>query len=140
MKIINKSLFPVLATAFKESLKNYELSNDGRSLSDLYLFYDKEEAKLSIYDDVENLLNEVQLHKGNFLNSVTLQYAVRRLEQERLFEKEYIAKPFTVSLIDESFIVKEELIFIDDDTLKWEEDIWGNLNKELDDFLKDLMK
>jgi hypothetical protein len=140
MKVVNKSLFPVLEAAVKESLNNYESNNDGHSLCDLYLYHDKEEAKLSFYDDLENLLNEIQLQKSEALNSATLRSVFQELEQEHFFEKEYLSKPFTVSLIDESFIVLEELIFIDDDTLKLEESIWTNLDKELDDFLKDLMK
>ncbi|MDR1437265.1 MAG: hypothetical protein LBI65_04005 [Candidatus Symbiothrix sp.] len=140
MKVVNKSLFPVLETAVKESLKNYESSNEGRSLSDLYLYHDKEEEKLSFYDDLENLLNEIQLQKSNSLNSATLRVLFQRLEQERFFEKDYIVKPFTVSLVDEGFLILEELIFVDDDTLKLEKNIWANLDKELDDFLKNLME
>jgi hypothetical protein len=140
MKIINKSLFPVLETAFQESLRNYESSNDGRSLSDLYLYYDKEEAKFSVYDDEENLLNEVLLQKEDVLNSATFRQVFQQMEQKNLFERDYIAKPFTISSVDENFIVLEELIFIDDDTLKLEEDLWVNLDKELDDFLKKLME
>jgi hypothetical protein len=140
MKIINKSLFPVLENAIRESLKNYESSNEGNSLSDLYLYHDKEEAKLSIYDDLENLLNEISLQRGDGINTATFRFVCQQLEQTHLFEKEYINKPFTISLIDESFIVLEELIFIDDDTLKLGEDIWVNLDKELDDFLKNLME
>jgi hypothetical protein len=139
MKAINKSLCPVLETAVREGLKSYEISSEGHSLSDLYLHYDKEEARFSIYDDRENLLNEVQLQKENALNSATLQYLFQFLERDRLFEKEYINKPFAVSLIDENFVVVEELIFVDDDTLKLGEDIWASLDKELDDFLKKLI-
>jgi hypothetical protein len=140
MKVVNKSLFPVLEAAVKESLNNYESNSEGHSLCDLYLYHDKEEEKLSFYDDLENLLNEIQLQKSDALNSATLRSVFHQLEQEHFFEKEYLIKPFTVSMIDESFIVLEELIFIDDDTLKLEESIWTNLDKELDDFLKDLMK
>jgi hypothetical protein len=140
MKAINKSLCPILETAVREGLKNYESSSEGHSLSDLYLYYDREDAKFSIYDDRENLLNEIQLKKENALNSATLQYLFQFLDRDHLFEKEYINKPFTVSLIDENFVVVEELIFVDDDTLKLGDDIWANLDKELDDFLKNLMK
>jgi hypothetical protein len=140
MKAINKSLFPVLETAVRESLKNYELSSEGHSLSDLYVYYDKEDAKFSIYDDRENLLNEVQLQRENELNSATLRFLFQFLERDHLFEKDYINKPFTVSLIDENFVVVEELIFVDDDTLQLKEDIWANLDKELDDFLKNLIE
>jgi hypothetical protein len=140
MKQINKSLFPIFETAIQESLKNYESNSDGHSLTDLYLFHDKEDIKISIYDDMENLLNEISLQKREMLNSATLRHIFQRLAQGKMFDRDYISKPFTVSLIDEGFVVVEELIFVDDDTLKLDEDIWVHLDKELDDFLKDLLK
>jgi hypothetical protein len=142
MKIVSKTLCPVIETVIRESLKNYESSNDGNSLSDLYLYYynDSDEIKVSVYDDMENLLNEVQLQKEEPLNAYTLRFVLQKLEQEQFFDKEYIMKPFTVSLVDENLVVIEELIYIDDDTLKLDNDLLANLDKELDDFLKTLME
>jgi hypothetical protein len=117
---VNKALVPVLETAIKENLKVFESNNEGNSLGDLYLSYDEKNAVLSVYDDMENLLNEVQLSSEPGAISETLRYALQKLEQEDLFNKPYITKPFTVSLVDE--------------------DIWNRIDKELDDFLKDLMK
>ena len=139
MKVTNESLGSVLESAIIKSLSNYELSNDGSFLGDLYFRFD-EDTKLSIYDDMENLLNEVTLQEEQATISNTLFQILQKLEQEHFFDKEYISKPFTVSLIDEDFISTEELIFIDDDTLKLEGEIWSKLDKELDDFLKNLMK
>jgi hypothetical protein len=142
MKIVNKSLLPVIETAIKESLESYESNNDGNSLSDLYLHYDdeNEEIKFSVYDDMENLLNEVQFPKEEALNTHTIRFVLQKMEQEQFFNREYIIKPFTVSLVDDSFIVLEELIFIDDDTLKLNDGLLAGLDKELDDFIKKLLE
>ena len=139
MKASVENLSPILESAIVESLSNYESNNDGSFLGDLYFRYD-EDAGLSIYDDMENLLNEIVLQGDQTAISHSLRHILQRLEQEHFFDKEYISKPFTISLIDEDFITIEELIFIDDDTLKLEGDIWDDLDKELDDFLKNLMK
>ena len=133
-----KDLFSILESAVKESLDNYISNNDESSLSDLYLYYDNEDEKLTIYDDLENPLNEISLSQESY-NLNTFRTIFQKFEQEHLFDKECISKPFTVSLIDENFIVLDELIFIDDNTLRLGDDLWGNLDKELDDFLKDLL-
>ena len=139
MKAAIENLEPILESAIIESLSNYESNNDGSFLGDLYFRYN-ENTKLSIYDDLENLLNETTLQENQTTVSHALRHTLQKLEQKHFFDKEYISKPFTISLIDDDFITTEELIFIDDDTLKLEGDIWNSLDKELDNFLKDLMK
>jgi len=139
MKAAIENLSSILESAVIESLNNYESKNDGGFLGDLYFCYD-ENTKLSIYDDMENLLNEISLQGDQNTISNTFRQILQKLEQKHFFDKEYISKPFTISLIDEDFVTIEELIFIDDDTLKLEGDIWNSLDKELDEFLKDLMK
>ena len=139
MKASIENLSPILESAIIESLRSYESNNDGSFLGDLYLRFE-EDAKFSIYDDMENLLNEIVLEEDQTVVSQVLRHILQKFEQEHFFDKDYITKPFTISLIDDDFIAVEELIFIDDDTLKLESDLWNSLDKELDDFLKDLMK
>jgi hypothetical protein len=140
MKTIDKTLIPTLEIAIKESLRNYESRNEDNSLSDLYLHYDNEENILFIYDDGENLLNEVQFSKDQDFSVGTLRYMLQLPEHAQLFEKEYIFKPFSVSLTDKDLVVMEEIYFLDDDTVKLNGDIWDNMEKELDDFLKKLLQ
>ncbi len=147
MSKINEALVPVLESAIKKSLKNFESVNKGNSLSDLYMRFDSENAILSVFDDMENKLTEINLEKQEDFSEdfetqlkETSLVVLQRLEKEHLFDKEYIFKPFTVSMVDDDFIVSDELIFIDDDTLKIDGDLLTNLDKELDDFLKNLMK
>jgi hypothetical protein len=140
MKTIDKTLIPTLEIAIKESLQNYESRNDDNSLGDLYLHYDKEENTLFIYDDGENLLNEVQFPKDQIFSVGTLRYMLQQPEHAQLFEKEYIFKPFSVSLVDKDLIVLEEIYFLDNDTIKLGGDIWDSMEKDLDDFLKNLLQ
>jgi hypothetical protein len=148
MKAINKSLEPVLKSAILESLKNYDLTNDGSFLGDLYIYFDGENQTLTFFDDVEKELFAVNLSDEDSLSDAelqqeiknTAQFVLKELEKEKAFDTEFICKPFTVSMVDSDFIVEEELIFIDDNTLKLEGDLWSGLDKELDDFLKNLMQ
>ena len=140
MKAINTTQVPLLEIAIRESLKNYESKMEINSLGDLYVYYDTEENILFFYDDLENLLNEVQLSAGEELSYPTLRFVAQQLNQSNFFDKDYIVKPFTISLVDRYFAVMEELFFLDDDTIKLEGDIWSEMEKDLDNFLKNLLQ
>jgi hypothetical protein len=148
MKVTNSSLEPVIKSILTDSLKKYELANDGNFLSDLYLYYDEENQAITIFDDIEKELLSVNLNDESDDSDTDFQREVRHaakialkeLEKENVFDRKFIHKPFTVSLIDNDFMVMEELIFIDDDTLKLDGNLWIDLDKELDDFLKNLMQ
>ena len=131
----------IFEIAIKESLKNYELKKDGNSLENLYLYHDTEENELIIYDDKNFLLNKVQLLDERTFNIVyTLRQVLHQAGKERIFEKNYISKPFTVSLVDKDFAVLEELFFLDDDVFKRQDSIWRNIEKDLDEFIENLLK
>lgn len=148
MKTINKSLLSILESAIKDSLKKYESCNEGSSLGDLYLFFDKEDESLLFYDDLEQFLHKVRLDKeddtdcNDWIRQIkySLKPVLQNLEKEGFFNKEFIYKPFAVSIVDEDFIVTDELIFIDDNTLKLDNDLLSNLDEDLDSFLKELLK
>lgn len=146
MKVVNKSLVPVLESAIRESIEIFSSGNNENFLSDLYLYYDPEEAVLTIYDDLDNELFSVQLSnyvsESDFSKQIknAARFVLRKLNDEQYFEKDFIFKPFSASFVDKEFTVVEELIFIDNDTLKLDGELLAGLDKELDDFLRDLMK
>ena len=134
-------LASILEIAIKEGLKNYESKEDRNSLEDLYLYHDSEDNSLVIYDDTDHVLNRVQLPDGQFFDVVhTLKQVLQQAKKERFFDKDYIVKPFTVSLIDKDFSVLEELFFLDDDTIKINDVMWTDIEKDLDSFLEDLFQ
>ena len=138
---MSKLLVPILEIAIKESLTNYESKDDSNSLGDLYLYHDIDENLLIIYDDTDQVLNKVQLPDDRSFNLVhALRQVLNQSAKERLFDRDYIIKPFTVSLVDKEFVVLEELFFWDDDKIKVNDTIWINIEKDLDNFLKDLLQ
>jgi hypothetical protein len=148
MKGTNKGLEVVLKSAIIESLKSYQFTNEGSFLGDLYICYDEENQTVTFFDDVEKELLSVNLNDKDIVldvNSfreikVSAKAVLKELEKEAVFEKDFIHKPFTVSMVDSDFIVIDELIFVDDEMLKLDDDFRISLDKELNDFLKDLMK
>ncbi|GEM_PF-47107 len=145
MKDAKVTWMSVLESAIKESLNNFEKQKDGNYLSDLYLKFD--DGMFSIYDDMEDGLLTVHLteEQGTFSDSFekrlisSLKHVLQQLNKKGLFEKEYIFKPFAVSLVNDDFIVEEELIFIDDETMVLDETFFSDIDKELNDFLKELL-
>jgi hypothetical protein len=138
MKTISKIQASLLKTAIRESLKNYELKKENNSLKGLSLSYDNEENILFFYNDLEILLHEVRLPSGEELNYHTLRSVIQQLDQENFFDKNYISRPFAISLIDKQVAIIEEIFFLDDTVIQ-EEDIWPKMEKELDNFLKNLL-
>jgi hypothetical protein len=138
---MNKTLAPILEITIKESLANYESKEESSSLTDLYLYHNDEDNSLVVYDDTDHILNKIQLpeHRSDNLAS-TLKQVLQQAGKERFFDRSYIAKPFAVSLIDKKFAVLEELFFLDDDTIQLSDTIWTNIEKDLDDFLEDLLQ
>jgi len=138
---MNKILFPILETAIKESLTGYESKRESNSLGALYINNEYEENLMTIYDDADNILNKVQLPDNQFSNfTQTLRQVLNQAVKDKLFEKDYIVKPFTVNLIDKDFIVIDELLFLDDDALKTNDFTWKSIERDLDSFIANLLK
>ena len=138
---MNKVPTHILEIAIKESLTNFESKEDNNSLEELYLYHDTEDNELIIYDDTDHVLNKVQLLDDQSFNLAhTLRQVLQQAGRERLFEKDYIIKPFRVSLIDKDFVVFDELFFLDNNKMQNKDSIWANIEKDLDDFLENLLK
>jgi peptidyl-tRNA hydrolase len=138
---MNKIPASILEIAIREGLTNYEAKEESNSLSDLYLYHDTEDNSLVIYDDAEYELNKVRLPDDGSYNLIhTLRQVLQHEGKERLFDRRSIVKPFTVSLVDKDFVVLEELFFWDDDTIKIEDTLWKNIEKDLDSFFENLLK
>ncbi|MDR0427601.1 MAG: hypothetical protein LBH12_03240 [Dysgonamonadaceae bacterium] len=147
MKIKNENLHTVFKSVIIEVLDNYEASQPGDTLSDLFIRFNEETGILTLFDDMGKNIFSVDLNEKDvsFQNDSKREFIysakeiLNALEKEGVFNKEYIYKPFTVNLVDENLVIQEELIFIDDNTLPLNNDILETLDKELDDFFNRLM-
>ncbi len=120
-----------------------------RSLSDLYLDLNFDDLTLSVYDDEESLLSQgcvdsLDLFKENpdtFEQNVisVLKASVNNQSVIAELESLNLIKPFSVILVGEDFDQKTELMRLDDDLIIIEDEFFKNIDKELDDFLKDLL-
>ncbi len=146
--IKNEHLISRIESAIIQGLDTFEAQFAENTLSDVYLYFDEENTIMVVFDDMENRLSEVELddfsksfdknREEEFISSIKV--AVENVSKGGYFQRDYVYKPFSVSLVDNDFIVSEELLFIDDDTLKLNDGLLADLNKDLDSFLKKLLE
>jgi len=148
MNPTNEQLISAIEAAMNEGLGKFEAQDQVGTLSDLYLYFDEENTSLRVFDDMENQLVDIELdgfsesfgqsHEKEISEAAKI--AADKLNKAGSFNKDYILKPFSVSLVDSDFIISDELLFIDDETLKLNDSLLADLDKELNEFLKELMK
>ncbi|MEG1545138.1 MAG: hypothetical protein RR382_11565 [Tannerellaceae bacterium] len=149
MNANNAKLQSVIETAFTSAIA--KLTNDelGNLISDLYVQADRESGELQIYDEGENLLEKITIF--DWINSEEEESLFNKrvasivksvltvLSTKELFNHSRFMKPLSVSLTDEDFVVIEELMFLDDDTLRLDDPLLKDLDADLDDFLANLL-
>ncbi len=146
----NNILNSVIESGTRRAIFQFEEQNSGDMLSDVYLKIDKDNNTLLFFDDMENQLSKETIeiwedeqgdpdyYIKSFIHGAKPIF--QELNKDHLFDKEYISKPFSVNLVDDNFILIEELFFLDDDTLKLNGESLLDLDKELNDFFNNLLK
>ncbi|EJX00367.1 hypothetical protein EVA_11528 [gut metagenome] len=78
----------------------------------------------------------------DFLEKVenVLRNTICKMKEAGEFNKVTILKPYSFVLVDEEKETVAELLLMDDDTLLINDELLKGLDKELDDFLKDLLE
>ena len=135
-----KTKIEELKSAINIALKNYRELNPENFLSDLHIFFDEDNDALTFFDDVENQLYSINWTETEKETISLLKKTLQEQDKDGFFNQEFIFKPFSANLIDENFLINEELIFIDDENIQLDNNIWSALDKELDDFFNNLMK
>ena len=131
MKLSEQSL-SIIKSAIQKAVAKYVCSCEQTVVTDIHLQPDQASGQLNIYnDDDEELANimieEWATYEGDdFLENVepSLRNILCRMKDAGDFEKETVA----------------ELLLIDDDTILVNDELLKGLDKELDDFLKDLLE
>lgn len=139
---------PISADVYKtilEAINNIDNSAYYSSLTDVYLVIDYSSGELIIYDDEHRIVAQNIINSWSDLSEKTitrqLRSALEELDNKSEFDKLDLFKPFSVNLADNDFVVLEELLLIDDDSLiRLDDDFMKQMDKEFDDFLDRLMK
>ena len=135
----------ILETLFLSAIQKMTTDKNGNYISDIYVQADPENGELLIYDEGENLVDKTVIF--DWVNNTegeevfnrrvadVLKSVLASLSAKNIFDNPRFIKPLSISLTDESFVVIEELLFLDDPLLK---DLDADLDKFLDELLSDV--
>lgn len=142
---IQSVLESFLTSAIQKMVEDTKLND----ISDIYLQADAESGELQVYDEAENLVDKTIIfdwvnnseEESVFNKRVAsaVKQALTTLSAKNIFENQRFVKPLSISLTDESFVVIEELLFLDDETLRLDDPLLKDLDADLDDFLAKLL-
>ena len=138
MKLSQQSL-STIESAIQKAAGKYVCGCDQTAVTDIHLQPDQTSGQLTIYNDVE----EWATYDGDdFMENVepNLKSILCRMKDAGDFDKVTILKPYSFVLVDEDKETVAELLLIDDDTLLVDDELLKGLDKELDEFLKNLLE
>lgn len=149
MSANNTKVQTVIESAFNSAISKLLSNQTGNLISDLYIQVDQESGELQLFDDEENLLDKIVIfdwvnnteEETKFLRRIQpiIKGALSTLVTKEIFNHSCFLKPLSVSLTDEDFVVIEELLFLDDDTLRLDDPLLKDLDEDLDVFLAKLL-
>ena len=139
----------ILETLFMTAIDKMIKSVNGNYISDIYVQADQETGELLIYDEEEALVDKTVIfdwvnnteEEDVFARRVSdvVRSVLTGLVSKNVFDNPRFIKPLSVSLTDESFVVIEELLFLDDENLRLDDPLLKDLDADLDEFLSKLL-
>ena len=139
----------ILETLFMTAIDTMIKSVNGNYISDIYVQADQETGELQIYDEEEALVDKTVIfdwvnnteEEDVFARRVSdvVRSVLTGLVSKNVFDNPRFIKPLSVSLTDESFVVIEELLFLDDENLRLDDPLLKDLDADLDEFLSKLL-
>lgn len=139
----------ILETLFMTAIDKMIKSVNGNYISDIYVQADQETGELQIYDEEEALVDKTVIFdwvnntedEDVFARRVSdvVRSVLTGLVSKNVFDNPRFIKPLSVSLTDESFVVIEELLFLDDENLRLDDPLLKDLDADLDEFLSKLL-
>lgn len=123
-------------------------SEEDLSVTDIHIQPSQETGCIKIYDDEDNLLasdtidewKEYEEEDFNAGVAKVLKEEIEVLKKDGLIDSLKILKPYYFVLIDENKETIADIYLVDDDTLILNDELLKGLDKELDDFLEQLLK
>lgn len=149
MNANNAKVQSVIETAFTSAIGKLTRDEGGSLISDFYVQADSESGELQIYDEEERLLGKTTIFDWvnnqdeeeifNKQVAASVKAVLTILSTKDIFDHPRFIKPLSVSLTDEDFVVIEELLFLDNDTLRLDDPLLKDLDADLDEFLAKLL-
>ena len=149
MSANNAKVQSLIESVLNQTIEKLNNDKDGAFVCDLYIQVDKSSGELLIFDDMEREIEKIVIYdwlnskqeESLFIKNVTISIksVLSSMASKGCFEGMKFVKPLSISMTDEEFNITEELIFLDDDMLRVDDHLLKDLDKDLDDFLKNLL-
>lgn len=137
----------IIESAIRKAVGKYACNSEQTIVTDIHLQPNPNSGELFIFDD-DKELNCVTVDEWTACESEDfyenaerlLRQILTRMKEAGEFEKLSILEPYSFVLVDEDKETVADLLLIDDDTLLVDNELLKGLDKELDDFLKELLE
>lgn len=147
MKLSQSSL-SLIEETIKKAISKYTVEGNQTIVTDLHLQPNQNSGELSVFDDEDEELAQTTIEEWTSYGGDSFYADVERvlgtvlndLKNAGTFNQMTILKPFSFVLVDDEKETVAELLLMDDDTLLINDELLKGLDKELDDFLKDLLE
>ncbi|MBO7247522.1 MAG: hypothetical protein J6V02_04160 [Bacteroidaceae bacterium] len=142
----NESLLKSLANEIGQALSKYRQSTENTLVTDIYLQPVRSSSELLVYDDEEELkvisvpqLNDMAADTFYADMENILRKTLQLIDSSDSLDSLSVWKPFSFVMVDEDSENFYELMLMDDDTMLASQTLMEGLDKELDDFLYELL-
>lgn len=142
----NESLLKSLANEIGQALSKYRQSTENTLVTDIYLQPVRRSSELLVYDDEEELkvisvpqLNDMAADTFYADMENILRKTLQLIDSSDSLDSLSVWKPFSFVMVDEDSENFYELMLMDDDTMLASQTLMEGLDKELDDFLYELL-
>ena len=142
----NESLLKSLANEIGQALSKYRQSTENTLVTDIYLQPVRSSSELLVYDDEEEFkvrsvpqLNDMASDTFYADMENILRKTLQLIDSSDSLDSLSVWKPFSFVMVDEDSENFYELMLMDDDTMLASQTLMEGLDKELDDFLYELL-
>lgn len=132
--------------AIRKVTEKFPPSEEPTVLTDLHIRVSQDTGELKVFDDDDNEITRCVVEQwidnkdDDYYQKVAATLRTVLNKQKEKVEQMAILKPYSFVLEDDDHEVSEELYLVDDDIVIINEELMADLDKDLDDFLDQLLK
>lgn len=142
----NEQTLQQIERILRKTAEKFPASDSPSAMTDIHLRVTQETGELVIYDDDDNEVTRCVVEQWidnkdeDFYEQITsiLRRSIEKLKD--VTEGIGLLKPFSYVLENDDKESVAELYVVDDDTVIIDEELMAGLDKDLDDFFKNLLK
>ena len=138
--------FQQIERAIRKVADKFPTNDESGILTDIHLRVTQDTGELVAFDDDDKEITRciieqwIENKDDNFYEDVAFVLRSVLTKQKDLIEKMTILKPYSFVLEDDDHEHLAELYLVDDDTAIIDQELMAGLDKDLDNFLEDLLK